>query len=88
MSFKLEHTDPKSSARAGVLQTAHGAIETPIFMPVGTLGSVKGVDQSFLSDQIDAPVILSNTYHLLLRPGHDIVSEAGGIHKFIGTGLC
>ncbi len=84
MSFTVEHTDPGSSARAGLLKTAHGVVPTPIFMPVGTLGSVKSVDHSFLTDQIDAPIILANSYHLMLRPGHDIVSEAGGVHKFIG----
>lgn len=83
MLFNIEKSDISSSARAGTLQTAHGNISTPIFMPVGTLGSVKGVDQSFLSDVVDAPIILANTYHLMLRPGHDVVSDAGGIHNFM-----
>ncbi|HBS87646.1 MAG: tRNA guanosine(34) transglycosylase Tgt [Bacteroidetes bacterium GWF2_38_335] len=83
MKFKIEHADNNSKARAGVVSTDHGLIETPIFMPVGTLGSVKGVHQRELSDDIDARIILGNTYHLYLRPGTDILKEAGGLHKFI-----
>lgn len=84
MKFKLEVTDPKSKARAGMLTTAHGEIETPIFMPVGTAGSVKAVHQRELSDDIHAQIILGNTYHLYLRPGLDVLEKAGGLHKFNG----
>ncbi len=84
MKFTLENTDILSSARAGVVETDHGKIETPIFMPVGTVGSVKGVHQRDLSEDIKAQIILGNTYHLFLRPGMDILEKAGGLHKFIG----
>lgn len=84
MKFTLENTDPGSSARAGTLETAHGVIETPIFMPVGTVGTVKGVHQRELKDEIKAQIILGNTYHLYLRPGTDILQQAGGLHKFNG----
>ena len=84
MKFKITHTDTKTNARAGVISTDHGEIPTPIFMPVGTVGSVKGVHQRELSDDIDAKIILGNTYHLYLRPGMDIIHKAGGLHKFIG----
>lgn len=84
MDFKLHKTDPKSSARTGELTTDHGKIQTPIFMPVGTLGSVKGVHQRELRDDINAEIILGNTYHLYLRPGLDILEKAGGLHKFNG----
>lgn len=84
MSYKITHTDPASSARAGVLQTDHGLIETPIFMPVGTVGTVKGIHQQELIKEIEAQIILGNTYHLYLRPGMDILQKAGGLHKFIG----
>lgn len=84
MQFKLQHTDPKSNARAGVIHTEHGEINTPIFMPVGTVGSVKGVTANFLHDPIQAQIILGNTYHLYLRPQLDVIREAGGLHKFIG----
>ena len=83
MKFTLQHTDPGSSARAGLIQTDHGAIETPIFMPVGTVGSVKAVSQQQLTDDIGAQIILGNTYHLFLRPGTEILQEAGGHHRFI-----
>jgi queuine tRNA-ribosyltransferase len=83
MKFDLKITDPKSKARAGVITTDHGAIETPIFMPVGTVGTVKGVHQTELKDQINPDIILANTYHLFLRPGMDILEKAGGIHKFM-----
>ena len=83
MFFKLKHTDHDSKARAGVITTDHGEIETPIFMPVGTQGTVKAVDQSILKDKINAQIILGNTYHLYLRPGLDIISKAGGLHQFI-----
>lgn len=84
MEFKLQHIDPKSNARAGLLQTDHGVVETPIFMPVGTLGSVKGVHQWELKDDIKAQIILGNTYHLYLRPGVETLEKAGGLHKFNG----
>lgn len=84
MTFKLETTDPKSSARAGTIRTDHGTIETPIFMPVGTAGSVKAVHQRELADDIKAQIILGNTYHLYLRPGLDLLRDAGGLHKFNG----
>jgi queuine tRNA-ribosyltransferase len=84
VKFELVHTDPQSNARAGLLTTDHGVIETPIFMPVGTVGSVKAVHQRELEDDIKAQIILGNTYHLYLRPGLDILHQAGGLHKFIG----
>jgi queuine tRNA-ribosyltransferase len=84
MRFQLELTDSKSSARAGTLHTDHGLIETPIFMPVGTAGSVKAVHQRELRDDINAEIILGNTYHLYLRPGLDLLTKAGGLHHFIG----
>ncbi len=82
MDFKLIGTDRESNARAGILTTDHGDIETPIFMPVGTVGSVKGVYHRDLREDIRAQVILGNTYHLYLRPGLDILKAAGGLHKF------
>lgn len=84
MTFDLQHIDPKSSARAGKIATDHGEILTPIFMPVGTLGSVKAVHQKELKDDINAQIILGNTYHLYLRPGMDIIEKAGGLHTFMG----
>ena len=84
MNFKLEYTDSKSGARAGTVETAHGKIQTPIFMPVGTAGTVKAVHQRELKEDIHAQIILGNTYHLYLRPGLDIIREAGGLHKFNG----
>ena len=83
MHFELEHTDSKSKARAGILHTDHGKIETPIFMPVGTAGTVKGVHQQELKDEVNAQIILGNTYHLYLRPGMEIIEVAGGLHQFI-----
>lgn len=83
MSFTLVAKDPGSKARAGSLLTAHGEIPTPIFMPVGTMGSVKAVHQRELRDDIKAHIILGNTYHLYLRPGMDIMETAGGLHKFM-----
>jgi queuine tRNA-ribosyltransferase len=83
MKFELQHTDPKSSARAAKITTDHGEILTPIFMPVGTAASVKGVDQKELEEDIKAQIILGNTYHLFLRPGLDVLKGAGGIHKFM-----
>lgn len=84
MTFTLQHTDPQSSARAGLITTAHGDIETPIFMPVGTLGSVKGVMQRDLREEVRAQIILGNTYHLYLRPGLEVLERAGGLHRFNG----
>ncbi len=83
MKFDLKITDPKSKARAGVITTDHGVIETPIFMPVGTVGTVKGVHQTELKNEINPDIILGNTYHLFLRPGLDILEKAGGLHKFM-----
>jgi queuine tRNA-ribosyltransferase len=83
MEFKILHRDKESKARAGTLITDHSEIQTPIFMPVGTAGSVKGVHQRDLQNDVDAPIILGNTYHLYLRPGLEILKGAGGLHKFI-----
>ena len=82
MQFKLQATDPNSKARAGLITTDHGVIETPIFMPVGTIGSVKGVHFHELRDDIKAQIILGNTYHLYLRPGIDTLERACVLHKF------
>ena len=82
MTFQLQHTDPYSNARAGIITTDHGQIQTPIFMPVGTCGSVKGVHFDELNNQVKAQIILGNTYHLYLRPGLDTLFKAGGLHKF------
>nr|MBP6314859.1 tRNA guanosine(34) transglycosylase Tgt [Chitinophagaceae bacterium] len=82
MEFQLIATDNNSKARAGVLLTDHGAVETPIFMPVGTIGTVKGVTQEQLEKDIEAQIILGNTYHLYLRPGTGILEKAGGLHQF------
>ena len=84
MTFDLQYTDHLTNARAGVITTDHGNIETPVFMPVGTLGSVKGVHQWELKEDIKAQIILGNTYHLYLRPGMHILEKAGGLHKFNG----
>ena len=82
--FDLIHTDTHTSARVGVVHTDHGDIQTPIFMPVGTVGTVKGVQRTFLEEDIKARIILGNTYHLYLRPGTEILHKAGGLHKFEG----
>lgn len=82
--FDLIHTDSNTLARAGVVHTDHGDIETPIFMPVGTVGTVKGVQRRFLENDINAQIILGNTYHLYLRPGTEILHKAGGLHRFEG----
>ena len=82
MKFELLHTDKSSNARAGLITTDHGEVETPIFMPVGTVGSVKAVQMYELKEDIKAQIILGNTYHLYLRPGLDILKQAGGLHKF------
>ena len=84
MTYDLQHTAQDSAARAGLIHTDHGDIHTPIFMPVGTVGSVKGVHLHELKDDIDAEIILGNTYHLYLRPGLDILQRAGGLHRFNG----
>ena len=83
MIFNLEFKDSNSKARAGTIKTDHGFIETPIFMPVGTAATVKGVHQRDLENEIDPDIILSNTYHLYLRPGPEIIESAGGLHKFM-----
>ena len=84
LSFELIATDNNSKARAGTITTDHGVIETPIFMPVGTVGSVKAVTQQQLKEEVNAQIILGNTYHLYLRPGTDVLEAAGGLHKFNG----
>ncbi|MDD4031959.1 MAG: tRNA guanosine(34) transglycosylase Tgt [Bacteroidales bacterium] len=84
MQFTLQYIDTQTKARAGCLKTDHSLIETPVFMPVGTSGSVKGVSQQNLSEDIQAKIILGNTYHLFLRPGLDVIHAAGGLHRFIG----
>lgn len=81
--FELQHTDSASKARAGRIETAHGTIETPIFMPVGTAGTVKGVHQRELKNDVKAEIILGNTYHLYLRPGTELLEKAGGLHNFM-----
>ena len=83
MSFEIKAKDSGSKARAGVLQTEHGEVNTPIFMPVGTIATVKGVHQKELVDQVKAQIILGNTYHLYLRPGTELLQMAGGLHKFM-----
>ena len=87
MTFEVQHTDNTSDARAGLITTDHGTIKTPIFMPVGTAGTVKGVHFSELHEQVKAQIILGNTYHLYLRPGLDILRQAGGLHGFNGWEL-
>ncbi len=84
LQFHLQHTDTQTKARAGKITTDHGEIQTPIFMPVGTVGSVKAVTQQQLKDEVKAQIILGNTYHLFLRPGLEILEAAGGLHKFNG----
>jgi queuine tRNA-ribosyltransferase len=84
MKFELQHTDLHTKARAGIITTDHGQIETPIFMPVGTVGSVKGLTVRDLKEEVKAQIILGNTYHLYLRPGTEILEKAGGLHKFNG----
>jgi queuine tRNA-ribosyltransferase len=84
MNFTIQHLDLKSNARAGVIETAHGAIETPIFMPVGTVGAVKALHIKNVREDVKAQIILGNTYHLYLRPGLEVLQQAGGLHKFNG----
>jgi queuine tRNA-ribosyltransferase len=83
LQFQLQHTDEGSKARAGMITTDHGDILTPIFMPVGTAGSVKAVTQQQLLNDVKAQIILGNTYHLYLRPGLDVLENAGGLHRFM-----
>ena len=83
MQFKLEATDKSGGARAGTITLDHGTIATPMFMPVGTVGTVKGVHQKELKEEINPDIILGNTYHLYLRPKIEIIEKAGGLHKFI-----
>lgn len=83
MEFKILHKDPGTKARAGLLKTDHSEIQTPVFMPVGTAGSVKGIHQRELGEDVDAPIILGNTYHLYLRPGLEVLKSAGGLHQFM-----
>jgi len=87
MHFTIHHNDPKSSARAGTFETAHGTIETPIFMPVGTMGAVKALHIKNVREDVKAQIILGNTYHLYLRPGLEVLQQAGGLHKFNGWDL-
>ncbi|HUH35021.1 MAG TPA: tRNA guanosine(34) transglycosylase Tgt [Moheibacter sp.] len=87
MKFEIQKKDPNSKARAGEITTAHGVIETPIFMPVGTVASVKSVHQKELKEDIKAQVILGNTYHLYLRPGTEVLHKAGGLHRFMNWDL-
>src|ERR1700748_3000353 len=84
LQFELACTDPHSKARAGTITTDHGPIQTPIFMPVGTVGSVKALSKQQLKDDVKAQIILGNTYHLYLRPGLEVLGRAGGLHRFIG----
>lgn len=83
ITYELLHIDKNSGARRGVIHTPHGDIQTPIFMPVGTQATVKGVNPRELKEEVKAQIILSNTYHLFLRPGHELVKEAGGLHQFM-----
>ncbi|MCW5980163.1 MAG: tRNA guanosine(34) transglycosylase Tgt [Bryobacteraceae bacterium] len=81
--FEIQARCPETGARAGLLHTAHGSVETPVFMPVGTQGTVKGVGQEALEEELDARIILANTYHLYLRPGHETIARLGGLHRFM-----
>ena len=84
MTYQLQHTEKDGRARAGLLTTDHGVIHTPIFMPVGTVGSVKGIHLRELIDDLQAEIILGNTYHLYLRPGTQVLERVGGLHRFNG----
>ena len=84
LTFQLQNTATGTGARVGVMQTDHGEILTPIFMPVGTVGTVKAVTQQQLSLEVQAQIILGNTYHLYLRPGTEVLEAAGGLHQFNG----
>src|SRR5258708_36215267 len=81
--FEIQAVCPATGARAGLIHTAHGTIETPVFMPVGTQATVKGVLQRDLEGELDAQIILGNTYHLFLRPGHDLIRQFGGLQCFL-----
>src|SRR6185295_7731493 len=83
LPFEIQATCPVTGARAGLLHTNHGTVETPVFMPVGTQATVKGVMPRDLADELNAKIILSNTYHLYLRPGHLLIEQLGGLHKFM-----
>src|ERR1700728_549852 len=83
ITFELLAECPETRARAGILHTAHGDIPTPVFMPVGTQATVKGLTQRDLAEELRAPIILANTYHLFLRPGHELIRELGGLHRFM-----
>ena len=83
LKFSVEAKNLDSKARAGSFQTDHGIVETPAFMPVGTQGTVKAVNQNYLENDIKAQIVLSNTYHLYLRPGTEVLEKAGGLHKFM-----
>ena len=83
ITYELIQKDEKTGARRGVIHTPHGDIQTPVFMPVGTQATVKSMTPEELKDEVGAQIILSNTYHLYLRPGHDLVKEAGGLHEFM-----
>ena len=84
MNFQVLARDPHSKARTGLLETSHGTIKTPVFMPVGTQGTVKAVNNELLANDINAQIVLSNTYHLYLRPGTDVLYKSGGLHRFMG----
>ncbi|MCC6862624.1 MAG: tRNA-guanine transglycosylase, partial [Bryobacterales bacterium] len=81
--FRILAECPRTGARAGVLETPHGAVETPVFMPVGTQGTVKGLTQRDLAGELDVRILLANTYHLFLRPGHELIRALGGLHRFM-----
>ncbi|MFY8020022.1 MAG: tRNA-guanine transglycosylase, partial [Bacteroidia bacterium] len=83
MKFTIQSKDSSSKARAGVIETSRGPINTPIFMPVGTQATVKSVSQKDLAERVKAQIILANTYHVYLRPGLEVISKAGGVHKFM-----
>src|SRR4051794_3131820 len=83
LRFEIQAVCPETGARAGVLQTAHGPVETPVFMPVGTQGTVKALTPRHLDEELGAQIILANTYHLFLRPGHDRIERFGGLHQFM-----
>ncbi len=83
MQFEIQAVCPQTGARAGLLHTNHGIVETPVFMPVGTQATVKGVMQRDLAGELDAKIILANTYHLFLRPGQELLRQLGGLHRFM-----
>ena len=83
ITYELLHVDKNSGARRGVIHTPHGDIQTPVFMPVGTQATVKAMTPEELKEEVKAEIILGNTYHLFLRPGHELIKEAGGLHKFM-----